>query len=121
MRASLQREFAHPGGLVYCSEPQVTHVVSALAPSLRTSLDGIDDGGGISESSGVSEEAADPRSHTPVEASLPRRGCSVSMQNTMVDPIDLTGPVTSHRSFRRAVRTTLTRRSARGPLPRDAG
>jgi len=24
MRASLQREFAHPGGLVYCSEPQAT-------------------------------------------------------------------------------------------------
>jgi hypothetical protein len=32
------------------------------------------DRGGISESSGASEEAADPRSHTPVEVSLPRRG-----------------------------------------------
>jgi hypothetical protein len=33
--------------------------------TLRTSLDGTDDGGGISESSGVSKEAADPRSKSP--------------------------------------------------------
>jgi hypothetical protein len=36
-----------------------------LAP-LRTFLDGTVDGGGISESSGVSEETADPRSQSPV-------------------------------------------------------
>ena len=47
--------------------------VSALAPSLRTSLDGTDDGGRhfrIEQSA-----TADPASHTPVEVSLPRRGC----------------------------------------------
>ena len=32
----------------------------------KDTLDGRDDGGGNSESSSVSEETADPKSHTPV-------------------------------------------------------
>jgi hypothetical protein len=55
--------------------PKLSSFAGEPPIALRTFLDGTDDGGGTSESSGASEEAADPRSHTPVEVSLPRRGC----------------------------------------------
>jgi len=59
----LQHEFAHPGGLVYCSEPQAAHAVSALAPSRRTLLDDREDGGGTSEPSG--QRPLTPRATPP--------------------------------------------------------
>jgi hypothetical protein len=78
---------------------------------VRTFLDGTDDGGGISESSGVSEEPADPQAvcvvssqtRTPVDvegvaAATPQLlgtssrlhragGVPVTAQNSMVDPV----------------------------------
>lgn len=38
----------------------------------KDTLDGRDDGGGNSESSSVSEEPADPKSHTPVRQTVYR-------------------------------------------------
>ncbi len=75
--ASLQHEFAHPGGLVYCSEPK-------MAPSRQTLLDGTDDGGGISEPS--STRLRTPRATPPSKVVYINEGAPVSVQNPMVDP-----------------------------------
>ncbi len=46
-----------------------------------------DDGGGNSESSSVSEEPADPKSHTPVRQTVYRTEVyPASPRNPMVDP-----------------------------------
>jgi len=58
--------------------------VSALAPSLRTSLDGTDDGGGISESS--SQRLRTPQATPPSRSVYRAGGVPVTAQNPMVDP-----------------------------------
>jgi hypothetical protein len=53
----------------------------------KDTLDGRDDGGGISESSSVHEGPADPKSHTPVRRSVYRTEVSPAISaKTMVDP-----------------------------------
>ena len=53
----------------------------------KDTLDGRDDGGGNSESSSVSEELADPKSHTPVRQAIYRTETPpASQRNPMVDP-----------------------------------
>ena len=53
----------------------------------KDTLDGRDDGGGNSESSSVSEEPADPKSHTPVRQTVYRTEAPpASQRNPMVDP-----------------------------------
>ena len=87
-------------------------------PRVRTipkdTLDKRDDGGGNSKSSSVSEETADPKSHTPVKRSVYRTGVSPAISSkTMVDPKlrDLTEPKACDRAFGKRDRIVHRRES----------